>query len=138
MSISPDMAILVVDDHHVMRKTIAYFLRQIGLKNLLFAEDGEVAWSVINEKRVDLLLLDWNMPEMSGLTLLEKIRQSETYEKMPVVMVTAESGEEHVLSAISAGVTDYIVKPFAPAVLHKKVKDVAERPAVVKWLARQQ
>lgn len=136
MLIPPGMAILVVDDHHVMRKTIAYFLRQLGITNILFAEDGEAAWKIINDTRVDLLLLDWNMPHMSGLDLLERIRQSEAYEEMPVVMVTAESGEEHVLSAIAAGVTDYIVKPFAPIVLHKKVAEVVARPAVVRWLAR--
>ena len=127
MAFSPSMAILVVDDQQPMRKTIAYILRQAGLKNISFAEDGESAWKVITASPVDLVLLDWNMPRMSGLELLGRIRRSEEYGKLPVVMITAEANEEHVLTAINAGVTNYIVKPFAPDVLVKKMREAAEQ-----------
>jgi two-component system chemotaxis response regulator CheY len=126
-SFNPSIAILVVDDHAAMRKTIAYILRQVGFKNLHFAEDGETAWQVITTVPVDLLLLDWNMPRMSGLELLERIRRSALYEKMPVLMVTAEANEDAVLLAINAGVTNYVVKPFTPETLLKKVRDTYER-----------
>jgi two-component system chemotaxis response regulator CheY len=132
MRFNPSIAILVVDDQQSMRKTIAYILRQVGFVNLSFAEDGETAWRIINNDPVDLLLLDWNMPRMSGLELLTRIRHSEEYDTLPVVMVTAEASEEQVMTAIQAGVTDYIVKPFTPATLLKKLREVYERPAGVK------
>ncbi|WP_300157964.1 response regulator [Solidesulfovibrio sp.] len=121
-------AILVVDDQQPMRKTIVYILRQLGYRNVECAEDGDIAWNVINGQHVDLVLLDWNMPRMSGLSLLSRIRASEAYRKLPVVMITAEANEEHVLTAVQAGVTNYIVKPFSPNVLGRKIQEVlAER-----------
>lgn len=127
MSVPLSIAILVVDDQQPMRKTIAYILRQLGYKNLLFAEDGEAAWRVINNDPVDIVLLDWNMPRLSGLSLLERIRKSERYARLPVVMITAEANEEHVLTAIGAGVTDYVVKPFSPETLLHKIHGAFER-----------
>lgn len=126
MDATPHLAILVVDDQQPMRKTIAYILRQLGYKNIEFAEDGDIAWNVINHQRVDLLLLDWNMPRLSGLSLLKRIRASEAYATLPVVMITAEANEEHVLTAVQAGVTNYIVKPFAPNVLARKIHEALE------------
>jgi len=130
MNIPLSLAILVVDDQLPMRKTIAYILRQLGFVNLNFAEDGEAAWKILNHDPVDLLLLDWNMPRMSGLSLLERIRKSEAYKNLPVVMVTAEANEEHVLTAIGAGVTNYIVKPFSPGTLQKKIRETFEIPGI--------
>jgi two-component system chemotaxis response regulator CheY len=128
----PNLAILVVDDQQPMRKTIAYILRQAGLRNIDFAEDGEEAWRSLNHGSFDLVLLDWNMPRMSGLELLGRIRQSEEYGNLPVVMITAEANEEHVLAAINAGVTNYIVKPFAPDTLLKKMREALDRARRVK------
>lgn len=133
MSIPKHMAILVVDDQQPMRKTIAYILRQLGLKDIQFAEDGDAAWKHINSTRVDLVLLDWNMPRLSGLSLLERIRSSEAFAKLPVIMVTAEANTDHVLSAMQAGVTDYVVKPFSPNTLQKKLQDVCSHcPSLIK------
>lgn len=127
MMLPPNLAVLVVDDQQPMRKTIAYILRQAGLKNIVFAEDGEQAWDAINQGRVDVVLLDWNMPRMSGMDLLSRVRRSEEYGRLPVVMITAEANEEHVLAAINAGVTNYIVKPFAPKILLKKLHEALGR-----------
>ena len=121
-AISP-LAILVVDDQQPMRKTIVYILRQLGYRNVTCAEDGDIAWTCINSRPVDLVLLDWNMPRMSGLSLLKRIRASEDYHKIPVVMITAEANEDHVVTAVQAGVTNYIVKPFSPRVLDKKIHE---------------
>ncbi|EHJ48297.1 response regulator receiver protein [Solidesulfovibrio carbinoliphilus subsp. oakridgensis] len=119
-------AILVVDDQLPMRKTIAYILRQLGLKDIHLAEDGEAAWKILNATSVDLVLLDWNMPRLSGLSLLERIRKSEDYARLPVVMVTAEANEEHILAAVGAGVTNYVVKPFTPETLARKIREALE------------
>ncbi|HCR14365.1 response regulator [Solidesulfovibrio sp.] len=121
-AISP-LAILVVDDQQPMRKTIVFILRQLGYRNVTCAEDGDIAWNHINNRPVDLVLLDWNMPRMSGLSLLNRIRASEDYRKLPVVMITAEANEDHVVTAVQAGVTNYIVKPFSPRVLDKKIHE---------------
>jgi two-component system, chemotaxis family, chemotaxis protein CheY len=136
VSFNPSISILVVDDHQVMRKTIAYILRQVGFNNLHFAEDGETAWQFITKGPVDLLLLDWNMPRMSGLELLERIRRSEEYNKLPVLMITAEATDDQVLTAINAGVTDYVVKPFTPETLLKKLRDSFERTGSLKRPAK--
>lgn len=127
MTLPPDLAVLVVDDQQPMRKTIAYILRQAGIKNIAFAEDGEQAWIAINQGLVDVMLLDWNMPRMSGLELLTRVRRSETFARLPVVMITAEANEEHVMAAINAGVTNYIVKPFAPKTLLHKLHEALGR-----------
>ena len=121
-AISP-LAILVVDDQQPMRKTIVFILRQLGYRNVTCAEDGDIAWNHINSHPVDLVLLDWNMPRMSGLSLLNRIRASEDYRRLPVVMITAEANEDHVVTAVQAGVTNYIVKPFSPRVLDRKIHE---------------
>lgn len=133
MSVPKGMVVLVVDDQQPMRKTIAYILRQLGLKHIEYAEDGDEAWKLINSTRVDLVLLDWNMPRLSGLSLLERIRRSESHGKLPVVMITAEANTEHVEMAMRAGVTDYVVKPFSPETLYKKITSLCERcPSLLK------
>ena len=130
------MCILIVDDQQPMRKTIAFILRQLGLKNVQFAEDGDEAWRILNVGRVDLLLLDWNMPRLSGLSLLERIRKSERHGQLPVIMVTAEANSDHVVTAAQAGVTDYVVKPFSPDTLAKKLYAVCDRcPSLVRLRA---
>lgn len=135
--IDPSATILVVDDQQAMRRTIAHILRSVGIKHVVQAEDGEHAWSVINRGWVDLVLLDWNMPRCPGLELLLRIRQSENYSKLAVIMVTAEADHEHLLDAISAGVDDYIVKPFAPQTLLDKIDKQLRQKSPVMPPARQ-
>lgn len=127
MSADSSIGILVVDDQQPMRKTIAFILRQAGFKHIDFAEDGDAAWEIIARGLVDLVLLDWNMPRMSGMELLERIRSHPSVSKLPVIMVTAEAHQDLVVAAIAAGVTDYVVKPFTPAVLLHKVHGVLSR-----------
>lgn len=114
--------ILIVDDHQTMRKSIAFILRDLGFNNLFYAEDGEMAWELMQDEQIGLLLLDWNMPRMTGIELLQKIRNSEEYSNLPVLMVTAEAHENLVLEAIYRGVTGYIVKPFTAYTLENKIK----------------
>ena len=127
MSVPVAVTILVVDDQQPMRKTIAFILRQAGFKDLEFAESGEMAWEAITKSSIGLVLLDWNMPGLTGFALLERIRSHPSLAGLPVIMVTAEAHQDLVLSAIAAGVDDYVVKPFTPAVLLKKVRDVLVR-----------
>ena len=120
------MAVLIVDDHQPMRRTIADIMRSLGFDNLFYAEDGQMAWEKMQENAYDLILLDWNMPRLSGVELLQRIRmaEDEATPPLPVLMVTAEAEREQVVEAIKTGVTNYIVKPFAPATLERKLYEI--------------
>ncbi len=117
--------VLIVDDHQAMRRTIADIMRRIGYINISYAEDGLMAWDKLQKSEFELVLLDWNMPRMTGFELLKKIRGSdEDFVDIPVLMVTAEAEEEQVLAAIQHGVSNYIVKPFTPTTLERKLQEI--------------
>jgi len=119
------MKFLVVDDSSTMRRIIKNTLGRLGHKDILEAEDGAVAWKVMNENSdIDILVTDWNMPEMNGLELVQKVRAEAKYEDMPIIMVTTEGGKTEVITALKAGVNNYIVKPFTPQVLKEKLEAV--------------
>lgn len=117
--------VLIVDDQQPMRRTIADIMRGLGFSKLAYAEDGLMAWEKLNREDFGLVLLDWSMPRMTGIELLKKIRQSEEkFKDIPVLMITAEADRTNVVEAIQSGVTNYIVKPFTPATLDKKIRDI--------------
>jgi two-component system chemotaxis response regulator CheY len=119
------MKILVVDDSSTMRRIIKNTLMRIGHKDLLEAEDGAAAWKLMQENSdIDMLITDWNMPEMNGLELVKKVRAESKYEDLPIIMVTTEGGKAEVITALKAGVNNYIVKPFTPQVLQEKLEAV--------------
>jgi two-component system chemotaxis response regulator CheY len=119
------MKILVVDDSSTMRRIIKNTLGRLGHKDILEAEDGAVAWKVMGETEgIDILITDWNMPEMNGLELVKKVRAEAKYEDLPIIMVTTEGGKTEVITALKAGVNNYIVKPFTPQVLQEKLEAV--------------
>ena len=119
------MKILVVDDSSTMRRIIKNTLGRLGHKDILEAEDGAVAWDVMSKNSgIDILITDWNMPEMNGLELVQKVRAEDKYADMPIIMVTTEGGKTEVITALKAGVNNYIVKPFTPQILQEKLKDV--------------
>lgn len=119
------MKFLVVDDSSTMRRIIKNTLGRLGHKDILEAEDGAVAWKLMGEHTdIDILVTDWNMPEMNGLELVKKVRAEQKYEDMPIIMVTTEGGKTEVITALKAGVNNYIVKPFTPQVLKEKLEAV--------------
>ncbi len=113
------MKVLVADDSGVMRKIILRSLAACGVFDTAEAADGAQGWEVFQEDTFDLVLTDWNMPEMSGLEFLVKIRESGS--DVPVIMVTTEGERERVIEAIQAGVTDYLCKPFEQHELQEKL-----------------
>jgi len=116
------LKILVVDDSSTMRRIIKNTLNRLGYKDLLEAEHGADAWNVLQQNPdVNVLITDWNMPEMNGLELVKKVRAEEKYVDMPIIMVTTEGGKAEVITALKAGVNNYIVKPFTPQVLKEKL-----------------
>jgi len=121
------MKILTVDDFPTMRRIVKTLLRQLGYTNVSEAEDGQAALTKLKQEKFDLVLLDWNMPRMTGLELLKAIRSDDELRSLPVVMITAEGRKEDVLAAVKAGVNNFIVKPFTAGTLEEKLNKVLEK-----------
>ncbi len=127
MDIDKNMRILVVDDFATMRKVIKNLLRQIGYQNVTEAEDGVAALKELRSQKIDFVISDWNMPNMTGIELLRAVRADSELSSLPFLMVTAESLKENVLEAVKAGVSNYIVKPFTAEVLSEKIEKIIEK-----------
>jgi two-component system chemotaxis response regulator CheY len=116
--------ILIVDDFATMRRILKNILKQLGFKNLVEADDGTTAWELLENQTVDLIISDWNMPKMTGLELLKKVRADSRYAKTPFLMVTAEAQKQNVIEAVQAGVSNYVVKPFTAEAISDKLEKV--------------
>jgi two-component system chemotaxis response regulator CheY len=128
-SIDFRMRVLVVDDFATMRKIVRNILKQIGFEDITEAEDGNAALRVLKNEKIGLVVTDWNMPNMSGLELLQEIRRNGQTQKIPVLMVTAEGLKENVMEAVKAGVNNYVVKPFTAEVLQEKIETIFKKLA---------
>lgn len=129
MALKADIKILVVDDMSTMRKIIKNMLGQIGFTNIIEADDGATAWPMIENgikegAPYEFIVSDWNMPQLSGLDLLKKVRATPGLEKLPFLMITAEAEQGNVVIAVKAGVSNFIVKPFSAAVLKEKIDKI--------------
>ncbi len=117
---------LIVDDSSVMRKIVERSLRQAGieLSEVFQAGNGEEALAVLKEHGVDLILCDINMPVMDGLEFIKQLPSVENAKNVPVVMITTEGSESHVVQALSCGARGYIRKPFTPEQVKEQVVPV--------------
>lgn len=112
--------VLVVDDSGVMRKIILRALNALEINDVVEAVDGADGLQKFNEEAFDLVLSDWNMPNMNGLEMLKAIRA--TGSKVPLIMVTTEAEQGRVLEAIQSGANNYLVKPFEQETLMQKLE----------------
>jgi two-component system chemotaxis response regulator CheY len=124
MPFNPNMRVLVVDDFSTMRRIIKNILRQLGFTNIVEADDGTTAWDTLNKDKIEFIISDWNMPQMTGIELLRKVRASEEFSDLPFLMVTAEAQQENILEAVQAKVSNYIVKPFTAEVMKQKIDKI--------------
>lgn len=122
--LDPNLRVLIIDDFATMRKIERNILGQLGIRNVDEADDGTTALPKIQQNQYDVILLDWNMPQMSGLEVLKAVRADPNTKNIPVVMVTAEALKDNIVAAAQAGVSDYVVKPFTAAVLEEKLQKV--------------
>ena len=125
------MKILVVDDFSTMRRIVRNLLVELGFTNTLIqeADDGENAMIMLRSQPFDLVVTDWNMPNMTGIDLLRAIRAEPALKGLPVLMVTAENNRDQIIAAAQAGVNGYVVKPFTAVTLREKLTKIFERIA---------
>ena len=125
------MKILVVDDFSTMRRIVRNLLVELGFSNTLIqeAEDGNAALALLCAQPIDLVVTDWNMPNMTGIDLLRAIRADAALKSLPVLMVTAENNRAQIIAAAQSGVNGYVVKPFTAVTLKEKLDKIFERLA---------
>ena len=117
-----NMTIMVVDDSRIMRNTVKRVFPDLGIDcNFIEANDGEEALIHLDINTVDLVLLDWNMPKLSGIDFLKKVRAMEKYKALPIIMVTSEAAKFNVIEALKNGATDYITKPINLDIFKDKI-----------------
>jgi len=114
------MKFLIVDDSSTMRRIIKNSLKRIGFEEILEASNGKEGLEIY--KDADIVLTDWNMPEMDGLEFVKQVRKQDT--TIPILMVTTNAAKDDIVEALKNGVNNYIVKPFTPETLKEKVESV--------------
>jgi len=119
------MKVLVVDESVIMRRIISNNLKMAGFTDIVEANNG--AEGLENLEGIDLILTDWNMPVMDGLTFVKEVRKNDRHREIPIVMVTTEGAKAEVMEALKSGVNNYIVKPFTPETLIEKINAVAKK-----------
>ena len=127
MSVDLSMPVLIVDDYATMLRIVKNLLKQIGFNNVDEATDGGEALQMMKRKKYGLVISDWNMPNCSGLELLKKVRTTAIYAKLPFVLLTAEAEAHQVKEALTAGVSNYIIKPFTAEVLKVKLEQTYKK-----------
>jgi two-component system chemotaxis response regulator CheY len=118
------VSVLIVDDQQSMRGIAKYILTQLGFKDIIEAKSGRDALGKLEQANVDLIISDWNMDDIDGLTLLKVIRKHPRTQSMPFIMATGRSDKEQVKEAISFGVNNYIIKPFDAMTMKKRIEAV--------------
>lgn len=118
------VSVLIVDDQQSMRGICKYILTQLSFTNIIEAKSGRDALGKLEQSSVDLIISDWNMEDIDGLTLLRVIRKHPKTQGMPFIMATGRSDKEQVKEAISSGVNNYIIKPFDALTMKKRIEAV--------------
>lgn len=122
-----NMRILVVDDHSMTRNLVRSILKGVGFNNIYLAENGRQAFLFLKEDAYDLVICDWNMPDVTGIELLRVVRSDPKMMHIPFLLLTAEVFKENVKEAMEAGVSDYIAKPFTADILLEKIRGAVKK-----------
>jgi two-component system chemotaxis response regulator CheY len=128
----PETKILIADDMPALRELLKNQLKKMGFKNFTEANDGSEALQVLIDayksgNPFELVISDWNMPNMSGIDFLKKFRSSDQLKSVPFVLLTTESEREQVTEAIMAGVSQYMIKPFSPKLIDEKLRSAYQK-----------
>lgn len=131
-----NLHVLIVEDSHTVCTLEGKFLQELGFQNVDIAHDGDEGAKKLEDKKYDIVFLDWNMPGMSGYALLQKARQDPKFQHSVFVMVTAQTGQRHITEAIKAGANCYIKKPFDKTAMSRVVDEATAYLAHVKATAK--
>ena len=118
------MRFLVVDDSATMRRIIVNSLGRLGYADVVEADDGASALTAFEQGGIQFIITDWNMQQMSGLEFSRRVREHPLGVSVPILMITTRSAREDILAAVDAGVNNYVLKPFTPAVLKEKIDGI--------------
>lgn len=119
--------VLIVDDFSTMRRIVNNLLRDAGFGRVYEAEDGVEALRKLERESFQFIISDWNMPNMTGIELLQAVRRSPKLHGLPFLLITAEARKENIVEASQAGADGYIVKPFTSATLMQKIEGILKR-----------
>ncbi|MEW5744623.1 MAG: response regulator [Nitrospirota bacterium] len=118
---------LFVDDEPTMRATVANMLSRLGFKNVVTADNGKSALEIVKTSKVDLIIADINMPEMTGIELFKTVREDNRYDGISFIFVTAEARKDTVARAAEGGASEYLIKPFVMGALEDKIAKVLRK-----------
>ncbi len=118
------MRFLVVDDSPTMRRIVINALKVFGIEDVVQAEDGQDGLNKLKSEKIDFVITDWNMPNMTGLELIKAIRTDDELKNIPILMVTTRGLKQDIVEALKAKANNYVVKPFTPQVLKEKIAAV--------------
>lgn len=124
MPLAQALKILIVDDQNSVRQMTRLTLEEIGIKHIYDSENGKTALDIAGVQPLDLIISDYNMPEMDGLQLLRAVRAHPTARRLPFILLTGRGDRELVVKAAQAGVNNYLVKPFTADTLKQKIEQV--------------
>ena len=124
MPIASTLKVLIVDDQNSVRQMTRITLEELGIRTIHEAENGKDAFQTATLQPIDLIISDFNMPEMDGLGLLRAVRGHQALRKLPFILLTGRGDRELVVKAAQAGVNNYLVKPFTTPILREKIEQV--------------
>jgi two-component system chemotaxis response regulator CheY len=123
-----DLTVLIVDDSRIMRNTVKGLFSDMNIScTFIEAGDGEAAMEQLSMAKIDLVLLDWNMPKLSGIEFLKQVRAMDKFKTLPIIMVTSESAKYNVIEALKSGATDYLTKPVNSSVFKEKLSKILNK-----------
>ena len=117
-------SVLFVEDSPTMRRIISNSLKRLGFADIIEAENGVDALEKLEGNNVNLVVTDWNMPEMNGAELVKTLRANPDFNSVPIVMITTRGMKDDVIMAMKLGVNAYVIKPFTPEILKQKLDTV--------------
>ena len=121
------MRFLIVDDSSTMRRIIINTLNKLGYADVVEAGNGREGVDKLGAGPVDVIVTDWNMPEMSGIDFIRHVRSTPATKDVPVLMVTTNAAKDDIVEALKVGVNSYVVKPFTPDTMKEKIEAVLAR-----------
>ena len=130
MAQADTMRFLIVDDSSTMRRIIINTLNKLGFADFTEAANGREGIDRLATDAIDMIITDWNMPEMSGIEFLRRIRADDKTRDLPVLMVTTNAAKTDIVEALRAGVSNYVVKPFTPDTFKEKIDAVLAKQAM--------